>query len=299
MKPAAFRFKSAASIAEAVHLLAEAGDEAKLLAGGQSLIPLMNLRLARVDTLIDIGSVSELQAISITNSVERTIRIGGGVRHHTIVSSPDVREHLPILALAASWIGHTAIRTRGTIGGSLAHADPFAEHSLVALALGAKVILRSERGSRVMPVDQFAESVFTTALEPDELITEVEFPLPLPGWGWGLAEHARRPGDFAIAGAAVLLRLTEGQVERASVTYMAGPNGPASATDHAAQLVGAALNAGVIRDWASSVAADVEVVSDSAFTARARRRVLTSVLVDAVFQATKRAGPDGLAREAS
>jgi CO/xanthine dehydrogenase FAD-binding subunit len=299
MKPAAFRFIRATSIEEAIHHLAEAGDEAKLLAGGQSLIPLMNLRLARAETLIDISSVAEMRYISIADTAEPGIRIGGGTRHQAVVLSADVRHRLPILARAASWIGHSAIRARGTIGGSLAHADPLAEHSLVALALGARVAVRSQRGVRVVPIDQFSQSAFTTALQPDEIITEVEIPLLPPGWGWGLAEHARRPGDFAVAGAVVLLQFSEGRVEGASAAYMGGPDGPASLAQHAAVLMGSTLDPGMIREWARSVAADVEVVADSAYTARARRRVLTAVLDAALSQAIGNSGSDAFMRDAS
>jgi carbon-monoxide dehydrogenase medium subunit len=299
MKPPPFRFHRAATLGDAVQCLADSGEEAKVLAGGQSLIPLMNLRLVRADTLIDIAPVTEIQGISLDHSTSPTLRIGGGTRHQEIARSSSIRERLPIVAQAASWIGHSSIRARGTIGGSLAHADPLAEHSLVALALGARVVVHSVRGTRTVPIDQFVQSVFTTALEPDEIITEVGYPLIPSGWGWGLSEHARRPGDFAIAGAVVLLELAEGRVSAASATYMGGPEGPCPLTEQTMMLVGLSLNPGVIREWAQTTAAEVSVMSDSAFSARARRRVLAAVLDEALTQACDRARPESIHRDAS
>ncbi|MBV8084797.1 MAG: FAD binding domain-containing protein, partial [Chloroflexi bacterium] len=211
MKPAAFEYLAPSSVPEALDMLAgHASAEAKILAGGQSLVPLMNFRLARPSMLIDVNRLKELDYI---RESEGWLAIGALTRQRTIERSPLVAERCPILAEATRWIGHTAIRHRGTIGGSLAHNDPTAEYGLLAVLLGAEVVLRSASGTRVVPAADFLGPYMTTGLRPDELLTQVRWPVLAPGTRWQFQEFARRHGDFAIvAVAAVLL---DGQVRLA------------------------------------------------------------------------------------
>jgi len=228
VKPAPFAYHAPASATDAVALLDSFGDEAKVIAGGQSLAPMLALRLAVFDQLVDVGRIGELRGISRANG---TVRIGAATTQATIGASRDVAEAVPLLARATPLIGHFQIRNRGTIGGSLAHADAAAEYPAVALALDAVVETLSPRGARSIPAAEFFTGIWTTALEPDELLTAVEFPVwgspasagtggtggrpPGRYRGFAVEEFATRRGDFAIAGAAVAVELSGGDGDRA------------------------------------------------------------------------------------
>ena len=204
MKAPAFRYLRARSIADACAMLAEHGADARILAGGQSLMPVLNLRLANPAVLVDINPVAEMAGISVDQS---TVRIGALTRYRDIQDSPIIRQHLGLIADALPFVAHAAIRNRGTIGGSLATADPATEMPACCLALDARMILESTRGQRTVPADEFFRSTFETALEPDELLTKIEFPIEGPDWRHAFAEFSRRHGDFAIVGAAARARL--------------------------------------------------------------------------------------------
>jgi carbon-monoxide dehydrogenase medium subunit len=195
VKPPPFDYVAPASLEEAVAALAEHGDDAKVLAGGQSLIPLLSLRLARPTALIDLNGVTELSSISVNG----TVSIGAMTRHRTLERSADIAKAAPLLAAAVPYIGHAAIRTRGTIGGSLAHADPAAELPAVALALDATFEVTSTRGTRSIDASDFFAGYFTTSMEPDEILTGVTFPTAAAGTKVSVQEMARRHGDFAMA----------------------------------------------------------------------------------------------------
>jgi carbon-monoxide dehydrogenase medium subunit len=199
MKPPPFTYCAPASVEEAISLLAEYGDEAKLLAGGQSLVPLMNMRLARPTLLIDITRIPELNYVV---SDEQYVRIGATTPQIAVQHSKDVIAHTPVMADALRFVGHQAIRSRGTLGGSVAHADPAAELPAVAVALRADIVARGPTGTRSIPSDDFFLSHFTTALSDDEVITELRFPRPHSSLRWGFTEIARRHGDFALVGVA-------------------------------------------------------------------------------------------------
>ena len=201
MKPARFRYARASTLAEAIALLAEVPGEAKVLAGGQSLVPMLNMRLVRPAVLVDITRVRELTGI--TPAGNGGLRVGALTRHAELVASPLVRERAPLLAEAARHVGHAAIRNQGTLGGSLAHADPAAELPAALLALDARVLVTGPRGPRELTADTFFRGLLTTALEGDEILSAVE--IPTRPAGWGFAEIARRPGDFALAGVVVVL----------------------------------------------------------------------------------------------
>jgi carbon-monoxide dehydrogenase medium subunit len=211
MKPAAFTYHAARSVDDAIALLAAHGEDARPLAGGQSLVPMMTMRLAAPRHVIDLNGIAGLDALRLDGD---RLAIGALVRHHDLARAPLVRAHCPILAAAAASIGHYAIRTRGTLGGSLAHADPAAQLPLIASLLDAELEARSARGSRMIPAAAFFTGVFATALAADELLTAVRLPCRAPAEGWGFRLMSRRAGDFAIAAAAVIVSLdADGRID--------------------------------------------------------------------------------------
>ena len=204
MKPAPFEYHAPTDAKEAVELLAELGDAAKLIAGGQSLIPLLALRLASFEHLVDLRKISGLRGIS---GRDAAVWIGAGTTEAAIGRSALVAAKAPLLARATPLIGHFQIRNRGTIGGSLAHADAAAEYPAVALALDADIETLSPRGQRVIPAADFFTGIWATALEPDELLTGITLRVPAGPAGFAVEEFARRPGDFALAGTAIAIEL--------------------------------------------------------------------------------------------
>lgn len=222
MKPAPFGYEEPRSVEEALDLLARYGDEAKVLAGGQSLIPLLNFRLARPERLVDVNRIDELAYIRRQNGV---LHIGALARIASLERSPLAAARWPLLVEAARLVGHAQIRSRGTVGGSVAHADPAAELPAALTALSASFHTASQRGSRTLAAEEFFVTHLTTALEPDELLVQITVP-PLPSRsGAAILEHARVHGDFALGGAAVVVALAEdGSCARASIALLAaGP----------------------------------------------------------------------------
>ena len=203
MKPAPFAYHRPASLAETFDLLDRYGDDGRLLAGGQSLVPALNLRLATPRAVIDINRIPDLDAIRVTGE---GLVIGALVRQEALERSPLVREHAPLIAAAVPHVGHSAIRARGTIGGSLALADPAAELPACVVALGATIRVGHRGGSRDILAEDFFRGIYTTALAPGELVTEILVPRAAAGWRWGFDELARRHGDFALAGLAAAVR---------------------------------------------------------------------------------------------
>lgn len=199
MKPAPFLLERPGTLDEALGLLAEHGDAAKLLAGGQSLVPALNFRLTAYDVLIDLNRISDLSGVRLDGD---TLRIGAMTRQAQALRDPLVARHLPLMAQALAHVGHPQTRSRGTIGGSLAHADPSAELALVAVALDATLVLRSRDRQRSIAAREFFEDALVTAIEPDEMLTEVVFPATPAGARTVFRELARRHGDFAIVAVA-------------------------------------------------------------------------------------------------
>jgi carbon-monoxide dehydrogenase medium subunit len=237
VKPSAFDYHRPDTAEEAVSLLAELGDGAKLLAGGQSLVPMMSLRLATFEHLIDIGSIAGLSGIE---RIDASVRLGAATTQAAIERSPAIAEALPLLARATPLIGHFQIRNRGTIGGSLAHADPAAEYCAVALALDAEFDVLSPAGSRIVPAADFFTGLWTTALGENELLTAVTVPVWEGRCGFAIEEFARRHGDFAIAGAAVALELgDDDRVRRCHIGLLGLGMTPERAPDAEAALAGA------------------------------------------------------------
>jgi aerobic carbon-monoxide dehydrogenase medium subunit len=202
MKPPRFEYHAPASIDQAVELLARYGGDAKILAGGQSLMPMLNFRLARPAALVD---VNRIRALAYVREDDGTLALGAMTRQRTIEFSPVVAERLPLLLEATRWVGHLPIRTRGTIGGSIAHADPSAEYPAVLTALDGEVVVQGPRGRRTLKPPALFETYLTTSLAPDEVLVEVRLPATPVGAGHAFEEFARRHGDFAIVGIAALV----------------------------------------------------------------------------------------------
>jgi len=224
VKPAPFEYLAPRRRLEALEALSEYGVEAKALAGGQSLVPLLAMRLARPAVLVDLNRIRDLAFIRPYNG---GLAIGAMTRQRTVEAHRLVVARVPLLGEAVRCIAHPQIRARGTIGGSLAHADPSSELPAAAAALDAHFVLASVRGERVLNSEQFFTGYLTTALEPDELLTEVRLPALLPDAGWAFVEIARRHGDFALAGVAAVLRLDgDGRCTEAQLVFTGVGPGP-------------------------------------------------------------------------
>jgi carbon-monoxide dehydrogenase medium subunit len=236
MKPAPFDLKIAESIDDVLTLLQDADREVKVLAGGQSLVPLMNFRLARPDVLVDLNRLAELQYVREHNG---RLAIGAMTRQSALERSEVVGLRSPLVAEVMPWVAHTPIRNRGTFGGSLAHADPAAELCTAALALDAQLVARSTRGERIISIDDFFLGPFTTCLRSDELLTEVRLPSFETGTGWAFEEVARRSGDFAMLAVSTVLRLdASGRVAFARLAYASMGPKPLRAQRAEATLLG-------------------------------------------------------------
>jgi carbon-monoxide dehydrogenase medium subunit len=220
VKPPRFDYHAPRSVEEAVALLARYGGDAKPLAGGQSLVPLLNFRLARPAALIDLNRIPALAGI---REHDGHVAFGAMTRQRAVEFSPVVARRLPLLAEATRWVGHLPIRTRGTIGGSIAHADPSAEYPAVLTALEGTVVVRGPKGERVLTPAELFETYLTTTLGPDELLTEVRLPAMPAGAGWAFEEFARRHGDFAIVGIAAALWREGGRTRARLATAGTGP----------------------------------------------------------------------------
>ena len=201
MKPPLFDYIRASSVEEAIEALAEHGDDARVLAGGQSLVAMLNMRLVAPEVLVDISRVPELATIT---HAENAIEIGAAATQAAVERFDGLAEHIPLVARALPFVGHYQTRARGTVCGSIAHADPSSELPLCLAALGGEVVLRSSRGTRTMAAADFQRDVLTTACEPDEMIVAVQFPLRAPGEGCAFAEFGIRHGDFAIVAVAAI-----------------------------------------------------------------------------------------------
>jgi len=274
MKPAKFDYHAPGSIDEAVELLARYGGDAKVLAGGQSLVPLLNFRLARPAALVDVNRIA---ALSYVREVNGTVAFGAMTRQRTIEFSPVVASRLPLLREATRWVGHLPIRSRGTIGGSIAHADPSAEYPAVLTALGGEVVVQGPRGRRTVKAADLFETYLTTTLAPEELVVEVRLPAMPTGSGYAFEEFARRHGDFAIVGIAAML-VRDG-ARCTSARLAAAGAGPVPVRLRAAEeilerdgLSDAAIEAAAARA-AELVAPDSDIHASAEY-----RRHLTSVL---------------------
>lgn len=287
MKPAGFDYHAPTSLPEAVELLHRLGEDAKLLAGGQSLVPMMNLRLAQPSALIDLNRVQGLAYVRPLG--DDRIAIGAMTRHDDVATSELVIGRCPLLASAAARIGYPAIRHRGTLGGSLAHADPVSEMPCVALTLDAELVVVGPGGERVIPALDFFQTYFTTSLATDEILREIRFPVLGPGDGWGFHESVRKAGDFAIVAVAARLRVSDGVVSEARLGVAGVSERPVRATEAEAALTGSRLEASLAEatDLAAGV---VESESDIHASAAFRRRLVGVLARRAIEDAASSAG---------
>jgi CO/xanthine dehydrogenase FAD-binding subunit len=276
MKPPKFAYACPQSVDEALALLAQGDEGVKLLAGGQSLAPLLNLRMAQVSALVDINRLSELSFIKQENGL---LRVGALTRHYALEVSEVVRTTLPLVARAAGEVGHLAIRNRGTIGGSLVHADPAAEWPLIAVTLDARLELRAHNKTRSVAARDFFLAPLTTAIKPDEMLCTIAFPLPTGQAKWGFQELCRRPGDFAVAAVACQLMLdANGSCSSAAVAVGGAHGIPLYIADCEKALKGCRGEDDAFKEAADIAARAVEPPSDVHGSAEFRRtmvRVLT------------------------
>lgn len=287
MKPPPFSYAAPREREEALALLAAHGDDAKVLAGGQSLIPMLNLRLARPAVLVDVTRVSGLGGVRRRDG---RLRIGATTRQADLLASRAANDGWPLLAAALRHLAHPQIRNRGTVGGSVAHADPAAELPAVLMALRATFHVASHaRPDRAVAADDFFLTHFTTVLEPDELLVEVDVPPWPERAGWGFAELARRQGDFALAGAAVLVRgAPDATCAEASAVLLAAGATPVRAEAAERLVAGGRLDAALAAEAAREAMRDLEPTGDLHGSTDFRRAVLERQLRDALTAAGRR-----------
>lgn len=284
MKPPKFGYLAASSLEQALGALQT--EDAKVIAGGQSLVPMLNFRLLRPSLLVDINRIAELDYLEETPG--GGLRIGALTRHYKIETSALVKRLFPVLAAAVAHIGHLAIRNRGSIGGSLSHADPAAEHLLLAMLLDAKLTVRSAQGSRSVRAQDLVAGALSTTLEPHEILTGVELPALAPGTGWGFEEFARRSGDFALAAAAVLLETDGGRVTNARIAVSGRADGPLRIAAAEAALRGRACDEAALDAVAAAVRAGIEPTADLHASAELRHHILGGLVRRACTSAWQR-----------
>jgi carbon-monoxide dehydrogenase medium subunit len=288
VKPPPFEYHAPESVPEALELLGQFGQDAKVLAGGQSLMPLLNLRLARPAHLVDINGLGELAAIGTWDG---GLALGAMVRQRAAERSSLVRERNPLLAEALPFIGHPQIRNRGTIGGSLAHADPASELPAVAAALDAELVVRSAaRGERVVKPEQFFVTFLTTTIEPDELLVEIRLPAWPKGAGWSMQEVSRRHGDFAMVGVACVVRLENDSIAEARLAFTGAGAAPIRARAAERHLKGQPAVAATFAAAAELAVKDLDPQPDVHAPAAYRLHVARVLTRRALKEATERAG---------
>jgi carbon-monoxide dehydrogenase medium subunit len=271
VKPAPFELHSPATVGEATDLLAELGDDAKPLAGGQSLVPMLALRLTRFEHLVDLNAVAGLASIKVDDG---HLRIGAGARQATVGRDPLVARHAPLLARATPLIGHFQIRNRGTIGGSVAHADPASEYPAAVLALEGELEITSTRGVRRVRAEEFFTGTWTTVLEPDELLSAIVLPARTGRRGEAIEEVARRHGDFALAGAIAVVELdAEDRVRAAAIAMFGMGSTPVRARDAERALVGQAAAGANLHEVAQIAVRATEPPDDVHATTAYRKRI--------------------------
>lgn len=288
VKPAAFKYRRANAVEDAIEQLAELGEDAKLLAGGQSLVPMMNFRLVRPSALIDITGIPELQYIEPHE--EEGLKIGALTPHRWVelMEDPDVLEGFSVLKSAARWVGHFPIRTLGTFGGSIAHADPSAEWCMLAMLMDAEIVAVGPEGERVIPASDFFEGFFMTALQPDEMIVEVRFPKPAPQAA--IQEFARRAGDFAIVSAAVSVDVRDGKCRSARIVLGGVSDVPLRVPEAERVLEGEDVSREAFEDAGTEAAKVIDPPSDVHGGADYRRDLSTVLIRRALTEAANSVG---------
>jgi carbon-monoxide dehydrogenase medium subunit len=274
MKASAFAYARATSVANALDLLASHGDRAKVLSGGQSLMPAMNLRLLSPELIVDIGELSELRGIAVRGD---TLVIGALTRHVDLLKSPDIATHAPLLAEAVTHVAHPAIRNRGTIGGSLAHADPASELPACMLALGATIVVRGPGGERRIAAEEFFTGIYETALAPQDLLVSIELPIAKKGSAHFFHEFARRHGDYAIVGLAAQASIDDGTFSRLRLGFFAVGDKPVLAKA-AARLIGVDVTPAVLAEASTALDAELDPQEDQQASPEMRRHLAKVLL---------------------
>lgn len=286
MKPGRFEYVAPECLEEVVPSLQRFGDEAKVLAGGQSLVPLMAFRLATPTALVDLGHVEELRYVTEGD----VLAIGAMTTHRAIEHNEIIRGRCPMLTEAMAQVGHVAIRNRGTVAGSMAHADPAAEWPTLAMALDAEVDVIGGEGSRTIQAKDLFLSYLTTSLEPDEVIIEVRLRMPPKGSGTAFLELSRRHGDFGLVGVACALTPSDGKIEMARLALMGVGSVPIRAAGAESLLVGRHPSDELLEDVAAAANEVIEPSSDVHGSEHFRRSVATVLVKRAIEAAWKRAG---------
>lgn len=295
MKPAPFRYQRPGTVDEAVDALVESDGEAKLLAGGQSLVPMMNTRLAAPDAIVDINGIEELDSVEVEDGA---LVVGAMTRQAAAESSDVVAERCPLVAEALSHVGHRTIRHRGTVGGNLAHSDPTSELPAVALALDAEFEIRGPEGERTVRADEFFQGYMTTAVGPDELLMAVRFPVQPADRGWAFEEMAPRKGDYALVGVAATLDVTDGTCESAALAYTGVSDGPLRIPEAEAALEGEPVGEDVFAAAGATAREHVDPSADVHGSVAYRETLVESLTGRALARAAERAnggdaGDDG------
>ncbi len=286
MKPGPFDYFAPTTLTEALRLLSDPERDSKVLAGGQSLIPMLTMRLARPELLVDITRIAELNRLDV--DTDGALHIGAAVRQSAVAADPAVRAGWPLLAAAIEQIGHPQIRNRGTVCGSLVHHDPAAELPAAALALDARFTVARTDGRRSVEAGDFFLGTFATAVEPEEIVTETVIP-PLPaGTGWAFLELAQRRGDFAAAGLAVLLRAEGAAVGSARIVYCGVGSTPVRVPEAEHALIGQEFGDTAVADAARAVGSVLDPPGDVHAGGRWRREAAEVLLGRALTEAWER-----------
>jgi aerobic carbon-monoxide dehydrogenase medium subunit len=285
VKPAPFDYHCPGELAEAIAILQRYGDEAKVLAGGQSLIPLLSLRLSRFDHLVDLRAIEELRGVTVADS---STRVGAMTTQADVARSEDAAA-VPLLAKATSHIGHYQIRNRGTLGGSLAHADPAAEYPAVAVALDASLEVVGPAGSRRIPALDFFESTWATTMEPDEVLVAAHFPIWAGSCGWAVAEVARRAGDFAMCGAVCGIQLDGQRVSRAAMALFGVGSAPVRAHAVESALTGITVDDLDLLDIGAELAASLDPPGDLHASGDQRKKMAKALVPQVLATAIEEA----------
>jgi len=291
VKPAGFDYYAPRSVDEALHVLADAGQDGRVLAGGQSLMPMLNCRILSPAALVDINRIEGLDRLDAT---AESLTIGALVRHADLLRNAEVSKGWPLLAEATTYVAHPAIRNRGTVCGSVSHNDPAAEQPSVLVTLDGTVLIAGGAGEREMPAEEFLTGMMSNALEPGEMVVGLRYPRPPAGTGAAFVEYARRLGDFALAGAAAMLTMREGVCEKARLTIVGMGDGPVRAREAEAVLTGRALGGKQSKDAfaeaAAKVIAAVEPADDVHASAAYRRHLAGVLTTRALTTALARSG---------
>src|SRR5712664_2776207 len=274
MKASAFSYARANSVVNALELLVAHGDKAKVLSGGQSLMPAMNLRLISPELIVDIGEIAELRGIAVSCDV---LTIGALTRHVDLARSPEIAAHAPLLTEAIAHVAHPAIRNRGTLGGSLAHADPAAELPACMLALGATVVIRGSGGERRIAAGNFFQGIFQTALSAEELLIAVELPVVRKNSAHFFHEFARRHGDYAIAGIAAQAVVEAGVLTSFRPAFFSFGDRPVLAKS-ASRLVDVVVTPALLSDASAALGEELDPPNDQQATASMRRHLAKVLL---------------------